>query len=70
MQEYSLTLQKGSITVQLISCLIGLAATKSFNLFLIHPKHSSWIRTNKTWGQSYSYTAPYEVREYSLDGYI
>ena len=49
---------RGSITVQLTSCLTGLDLTKQVNLLFIHHEQSSWIQTNKTGGQAYSDTSP------------
>ena len=48
----------GSITLWLTPCLTGLHWTKQLKLLLIQHKQSSWIQTNKTRGQPYSYTSP------------
>ena len=45
------------ITVWLTSCSTGFDSTKLVNLYLIHYKQSSWIRTSQTGGQPYSDTS-------------
>ena len=57
---------RGSITVQLTSCLIGLDSTKLVNLFWIPHEQSSWILNSQTGGPPCSDTSPYKVRECSL----
>ena len=50
---------RGSITVRLTSCLIGLDSTKLLNLYLIQHNQSSWILKSQTVGQPYSDNSPY-----------
>ena len=57
---------RGSITVQLTSCLTGLDSTKQVDILLIQHKRSSWIQTKQTGGQQYSDTSSYKVSECSL----
>ena len=57
---------RGSITVQLTSCLIGLDLAKQVSMLLIQHKQSSWIQTSQAGGQSYSDTSPSKVSECSL----
>ena len=49
---------KGSITVQLTSCLTGLDLTKQVSLLSIQHEQSSCFLTSKTGGQPYSDTSP------------
>ena len=58
---------RGSITVQLTSCLTGLDLAKQVNQLLIKLKQSSRFQTIPTGGQPYSNTYPYEVSECSLE---
>ena len=58
--------ERGSITVQLTSCLTGFDLAKQVNVLWIKPKQSSWIITSQKGGQLYSDTSPYEVSECSL----
>ena len=55
--------ERGSIAVQLTSCLTGLDLTNQVNLLLIQQKQSSSIQTNKTGDQSYCDTSPYKASE-------
>ena len=57
---------RGSITVQLISCLTGLDLAEQVNLLLIQHKLIIWIQTSQAGGQLYCDTFPYEVSEWSL----
>ena len=66
MEQRTLTLfLRGSITVQLTSCLTGLDLTKFVNFYLIQHKQSS---LGQPAGQPYSDTSPYEESDCSLDG--
>ena len=56
------------ITEWLTSRLTGLYMTKQINrLFIQHRQSTHLNQTNKTGGQLYSNTAPYEVSECSLN---
>ena len=48
---------RGSMTVWLTSCLIGLDLAERVNLLLIKHKQSSWIQTSQTGSQPYYHTS-------------
>ena len=54
---------RGSITVQLTSCLTGLDLAKQVNLLIVWIQQSSWIQTNQTGSQPYTDTSPYKVSQ-------